>query len=357
MRQEGLKGVVRGETKRTTIPDEERGPTRRSGRPQLRSGPPGPSVAVPTSPMFPPGLGSSTAALVIDAYSRFIVGWRVSNSLRTDLALDALEQALWARRPDTADPDQRLVHHSDAGGQGGFNWWSQHLVMKEVCGECCGGVGRRFVRCAARCGRLVGRRKRGVRIGSGSGRGSLGVSRARTRLPGRGCRRRLGLDGSARLVGMPPISLGSVSGRYLSFTEREEIAIFLCAGCGGCGRSVVAWVVARRRFRGSCAVTPSTRSRGVVYRATTAQWHAERRASRPKLSKLAANDELRDYVADRLGGQIARPDGELVPGRQVRWTGRRHGPRKASCPDGGQRRGVLSRSRGGSGSTSPTMSP
>ena len=35
-----------------------------------------------------------------------------------------LEQALWARRPDTADPDQRLVHHSDAGGQGGFNWWS-----------------------------------------------------------------------------------------------------------------------------------------------------------------------------------------------------------------------------------------
>ena len=55
------------------------------------------------------------------------------------------------------------------------------------------------MRCVARCGRLVGRRKRSVRIGSGSGRGSLGVSRARTRLPGRGCRRRLGLDGSARL--------------------------------------------------------------------------------------------------------------------------------------------------------------
>ena len=56
-------------------------------------------------------------ALVIDAYSRFVVGWRVSNSLRTDLALDALEQALWARRPDTTSPDRRLVHHSDAGGQ------------------------------------------------------------------------------------------------------------------------------------------------------------------------------------------------------------------------------------------------
>ena len=46
--------------------------------------------------------GFAYVALVIDVYSRFIVGWRVSNSLRTDLALDALEQALWARRPDTA---------------------------------------------------------------------------------------------------------------------------------------------------------------------------------------------------------------------------------------------------------------
>ena len=61
--------------------------------------------------------GFAYVALVIDAYSRFVVGWRVSNTLRTDLALDALEQALWARRPDTADPGQRLVHHSDAGGQ------------------------------------------------------------------------------------------------------------------------------------------------------------------------------------------------------------------------------------------------
>ena len=126
--------------------------------------------------------------------------------------------------------------------------------------------------------------------------------------------------------GMPPISLGSVSGRYLSFTEREEIAIFCAQGVG---------VREIGRRLGRCASTISrelrrnaaTRSRGVVYRATTAQWHAERRASRPKVAKLAANDELREYVQDRLGGQIARPDGELVPGPQVRWTGRRHGRR------------------------------
>jgi transposase InsO family protein len=51
-------------------------------------------------------------AFVIDVFSRFIVGWRVSSSLRSDLALDALEQALWARRPR-----EGLVHHSDRGVQ------------------------------------------------------------------------------------------------------------------------------------------------------------------------------------------------------------------------------------------------
>ena len=52
-------------------------------------------------------------ALVIDAYARRIVGWRVSNALRTELALDALEQALHARDLERGT----LVHHSDRGGQ------------------------------------------------------------------------------------------------------------------------------------------------------------------------------------------------------------------------------------------------
>ena len=51
-------------------------------------------------------------AFVIDVFSRRIVGWRVWNSLRTDLVLDALEQALHARRPDAG-----LIHHSDRGSQ------------------------------------------------------------------------------------------------------------------------------------------------------------------------------------------------------------------------------------------------
>jgi transposase InsO family protein len=52
-------------------------------------------------------------AFILDAYSRFIVGWQLATHLRTDLALDALEMAVWLRRLDGAD----LVHHSDRGSQ------------------------------------------------------------------------------------------------------------------------------------------------------------------------------------------------------------------------------------------------
>ena len=109
-------------------------------------------------------------------------------------------------------------------------------------------------------------------------------------------------------------------------SEREEIAIFYAQGVGvreiGGRLGRCASTISRELRRNA-----ATRSGGVAYRATTAQWHAERRASRPKVSKLAANDALRQYVQHRLGGMIARPDGELVPGPQVRWVGRRHGPR------------------------------
>src|SRR5690606_29357451 len=64
-------------------------------------------------------------AFVIDVYSRRIVGWRVSSSLKSDLALDALEQAI-CEREDARQ--ERLVHHSDRGTHGGFNWSSQHPI-------------------------------------------------------------------------------------------------------------------------------------------------------------------------------------------------------------------------------------
>ncbi len=126
--------------------------------------------------------------------------------------------------------------------------------------------------------------------------------------------------------GMPPISLVPTSGRYLSFTEREEIVIFHAQHVG-------VREIARRLGRSPSTISrelrrnASTRSNELTYRASTAQWHAERRASRPKVAKLAANDRLREYVQDRLAGVIARPDGELVPGPDVRFVGRRHGRR------------------------------
>jgi IS30 family transposase len=126
---------------------------------------------------------------------------------------------------------------------------------------------------------------------------------------------------------MPPISLAPVSERYLSFAEREEIAILHAQK-----RAVRA--IARQLGRSPSTISrelrrnASTRSHAVLYRATTAQWHAERRAGRPKVSKLAANDALRAYVQDRLAGTIAKPDGEPASGPEVRWIGRRHGRRQ-----------------------------
>ena len=67
-------------------------------------------------------------AFIIDVFSRFIVGWQVSNSLRSDLAIDALEMAIFARGDDLVG----LVHHSDRGVQGEFNRLSQHLIVMEV---------------------------------------------------------------------------------------------------------------------------------------------------------------------------------------------------------------------------------
>src|SRR6058998_3451123 len=88
--------------------------------------------------------------------------------------------------------------------------------------------------------------------------------------------------------GMRPLTLAPVSGRYLSFTEREEIARQL-----GRAPSTIS-----RELQRNAAI-----GRGrVEYRASTAQRHADRRARRPKPAKLAVNAELRAYVQDRLSG-------------------------------------------------------
>jgi putative transposase len=111
MRALGLEGAVRGRKFKTTVPDETAArPADLVDRHFTATRPNELWVADLT--YVATWRGFVYVAFVIDVFARRIVGWRVSNSLRTDLALDALEQALHAR-PDTED----LVHHSDRGVQ------------------------------------------------------------------------------------------------------------------------------------------------------------------------------------------------------------------------------------------------
>jgi IS30 family transposase len=92
--------------------------------------------------------------------------------------------------------------------------------------------------------------------------------------------------------------------------------------------------VARRLGRAASTISrelrrnAATRSGSLEYRATTAQWHAERAARRPKQAKLAQNGTLRADVEERLAGVVVAPNGAPVPGPAVCWKGRRHGPRQ-----------------------------
>ena len=132
--------------------------------------------------------------------------------------------------------------------------------------------------------------------------------------------------------GMPPSHLCASapvrSLRYLSLLEREELALL---HAGGHGVRAIAHTLGRspstisRELRRNAA----TRSGDFVYRATTAQWHADRAARRPKVARLAAHSPLRAYVAERLAGMVVTSTGVPLAGPQVAWKGRRHGRRQA----------------------------
>jgi putative transposase len=112
MHQMGLAGRVRGKRRRTTIPaDTSSRPADLVDRHFVASRPNQLWVADLT--YVATWSGFAYAAFVIDVFSRRIVGWRVASTLRTSLALDALEMAIWSRR----EPLEGLVHHSDRGSQ------------------------------------------------------------------------------------------------------------------------------------------------------------------------------------------------------------------------------------------------
>ncbi len=134
--------------------------------------------------------------------------------------------------------------------------------------------------------------------------------------------------------GVNPALSPTVSGRYLSFAEREDIAIYRAQQLG-------VREIARRLGRDPSTISrevrrnASTRTYRLDYKASTAQWHAERRGRRPKVAKLVTNAELREYVQDRLSGRIRADDGKTVLGPDgPAWKGR-------NKPHRGDRRWVI----------------
>jgi len=130
---------------------------------------------------------------------------------------------------------------------------------------------------------------------------------------------------------MPPTHLApsapSLSGRYLSFAEREQLALLRAQDHG-------VREIARQLGRAPSTISrelrrnAATRGGAFDYRASTAQWHADRAARRPKPATLATQLRLRQYVQERLAGVIAGPGGALVRGPTVVWKGRRLGARQ-----------------------------
>jgi len=113
MRQMGLQGVIRGKPVRTTVPDKAAPCPLDLVQRQFHA--PSPNrLWLSDFTYVATWSGFVYVAFVIDAYARRIVGWRASRSAHAGFVLDALEQALYERRPNG---DQRLVHHSDRGGQ------------------------------------------------------------------------------------------------------------------------------------------------------------------------------------------------------------------------------------------------
>jgi IS30 family transposase len=121
--------------------------------------------------------------------------------------------------------------------------------------------------------------------------------------------------------GVNPRLPATTSGRYLSFAEREDVAIWHAQKVG-------VRAIARRLGRSPSTISrelrrnASTRTFRLEYRASLAQWHAERRARRPKVAKLADNEELRSYVQDRLSGAVQLPDGLTVGPLGPAWNGK-----------------------------------
>ena len=246
------------------------------------------------------GGGFGYTAFVIDAFAGLIAGWECSLSKQTAFVEKAIRQAAALRARQGHPISGAAIHHSDAGSQGGFNWSSQHLDL-EVLRH---GVGKRQQAIRAMRGQMwspgrpsTARREDRVRFWEAIARGLSSEDAA----VGRVCRRPVGSRWFRQAGGMPPISLAPLSGRYLSFAEREEIAILHAQQQG-------VREIARRVGR-----SPSTISRELRRNASTRShgWSIGRRPrsgmpsgvpAGPRSPSSPRTTALREYVQDRLAG-------------------------------------------------------
>jgi transposase InsO family protein len=113
MRRQGLRGVIRGKTVRTTVSDAKAPCPLDHVKRVFKAERPN-QLWVSDFTYVSTWQGWLYVAFVVDVFSRRIVGWRVSRSMTTDFVMDALEQALFERRPER---DKSLIHHSDRGSQ------------------------------------------------------------------------------------------------------------------------------------------------------------------------------------------------------------------------------------------------
>jgi len=113
MRRLGLRGVIRGKTVKTTVADTAAPCPRDKVNRHFKADRPN-ALWVSDFTYVSTWQGFIYVAFVVDVFARRIVGWRVSQSMRTDFVLDALEQALYARQPGAQDC---LICHSDRGSQ------------------------------------------------------------------------------------------------------------------------------------------------------------------------------------------------------------------------------------------------
>ncbi len=188
-------------------------------------------------------------AVVLDVWSRRVIGYAISHLLDARLCLAALDAALELRQPRSG-----LIHHSDRGVQGGFKRSSQHLKKEEELRWRQASAGGRIELYVRRCGHPVVPRWDAGSIGRGSGRKSLEGCRARSRRWQPACLPLLGRAGFANVVACHLSVFVLCRGATYRSSSEKRLRFFMLA-VAACARSPGSWAAHRRRSRENCGGT------------------------------------------------------------------------------------------------------